>query len=556
MATRPARVQHGEVFTRRWVVELMLDLAGYTADRDLTVERVVEPSVGSGAFVGPLLDRLLASRAAHSPHADWMDLAGCLRGWDLQPEHIETTRKLVAKALTDADCPLDTAETLAETWLHAGDFLLSDRHGYRATLVIGNPPYIRIEDLPTNVKAAYKAACPTMKSGRADIFVGFYEHGLDLLEPEGKLVFICADRWMRNDYGKALRAKVVGTGTEPAFAVDATVIMHAVDAFEAEVSAYPAITALRRGEQGPVVTADLGEQFGPDHVPALLAWARSAQKALHTDVITAARLHRWHDSAELWPAGSADTLAWLNELQERFEPLERPDGLTMLRIGVATGNDDVFIVKPADTLDVEPDRLTPIACSDDLRDGKFRWSGRTLIDPWLKTDAKGRAALIDLADYPRTAAYFKAHREALASRHTARGGIWHKTIDRVWHHRVERGFLVLEDLKAKASPVLIPAGFYPHHNLYAIMSSAWDLEVLGGILLSEVFERQIAAWCVKMRGDTLRFQAQYIRKCRFPAPEKIPAEVGKQLAEAFRLRDRDRATSAALLAYDMHALPA
>lgn len=28
--------EHGEVFTRRWVVELILDLAGYTSDRDLS----------------------------------------------------------------------------------------------------------------------------------------------------------------------------------------------------------------------------------------------------------------------------------------------------------------------------------------------------------------------------------------------------------------------------------------------------------------------------------------------------------------------------------------
>jgi len=36
--------QHGEVFTRRWVVELILDLAGFTADRDLATMIAVEPS--------------------------------------------------------------------------------------------------------------------------------------------------------------------------------------------------------------------------------------------------------------------------------------------------------------------------------------------------------------------------------------------------------------------------------------------------------------------------------------------------------------------------------
>ena len=51
---------------------------------------------------------------------------------------------------------------------------------------------------------AYRRICPTMR-GRADIYVGFFERGLDLLKPGGALSFICADRWMRNQYGADLR---------------------------------------------------------------------------------------------------------------------------------------------------------------------------------------------------------------------------------------------------------------------------------------------------------------------------------------------------------------
>jgi adenine-specific DNA-methyltransferase len=42
-----------EVFTRRWVVEVLLNLTGYTVDRDLGSLHLVEPSCGSGAFLGP-----------------------------------------------------------------------------------------------------------------------------------------------------------------------------------------------------------------------------------------------------------------------------------------------------------------------------------------------------------------------------------------------------------------------------------------------------------------------------------------------------------------------
>jgi hypothetical protein len=51
LAEIPAEaVAHGEVFTRRWVVDLILDLAGYDADRDLASLVAIEPACGAGAF--------------------------------------------------------------------------------------------------------------------------------------------------------------------------------------------------------------------------------------------------------------------------------------------------------------------------------------------------------------------------------------------------------------------------------------------------------------------------------------------------------------------------
>ncbi len=46
-------VEHGEVFTRHWVVELILGLVGYTPDRDLARVKLVEPACGTGVFLGP-----------------------------------------------------------------------------------------------------------------------------------------------------------------------------------------------------------------------------------------------------------------------------------------------------------------------------------------------------------------------------------------------------------------------------------------------------------------------------------------------------------------------
>ena len=97
--------------------------------------------------------------------------------------------------------------------------------------------------MPTELTDAYRKACPTMR-GRSDTYVGFFEVGLDLLKPGGSLAFICADRWMHNQYGASLREFVTSK-----FAVDAIITMHDVAAFEDDVSAYPAITVLRNDNQ-------------------------------------------------------------------------------------------------------------------------------------------------------------------------------------------------------------------------------------------------------------------------------------------------------------------
>ena len=36
-------VEHGEVFTRRWIVDLILDMAGYSPSQDLGAMTAVEP---------------------------------------------------------------------------------------------------------------------------------------------------------------------------------------------------------------------------------------------------------------------------------------------------------------------------------------------------------------------------------------------------------------------------------------------------------------------------------------------------------------------------------
>lgn len=531
----------GDVFTRRWVVDLILDLVGYTEDRDLAGFRALEPACGEGAFLGPMIERLVASALNYGRHP--RDIEGSLRAFDLAELHVERARKLAVTRLVDAGIALPEADDLAAGWIRQGDFLLEEGLG-SFDFALGNPPYIRIENVPPARMAAYRAACPTMR-GRSDVYVGFIERGLKLLDEQGALGFIVADRWMHNQYGAALR-RLVADG----YSVEAVVEMHDANAFEDDVSAYPAITVVRRRPQREAVLAVTDRTFRAPAADRLRAWTlRGRAKAVVRPGFRAARLSAWFPGDELWPSGDPARLRLVSELEKRFPPLEDVATGTRVGIGVATGADSVYITRDQES--VEPDRLLPLAMVRDIAAGHVDWSGSYLVNPW---DEEG---LVDLARYPRLAAYLSHHQGAIRARHVARRrpDAWYRTIDRVDADLRTRPKLLLPDLKASSHPVLDEGHLYPHHNLYFVTSDEWDLRVLGGLLLSGVADLFVGAYSVKMRGGCYRFQAQYIRRIRVPDPHSIDKQDAAALARAFERRDGQAATAVAAKIYGITTFP-
>lgn len=467
------------------------------------------------------------------------DALDAIQAFDLLPRNVEASRRVAEKALIDDGWQAEDAASMAEHWVCQADYLLRDRDNERADFVLGNPPYIRLEDVPAERMAAYRAACPTM-TGRSDIYVGFYEVALRSLKPGGVVGFICADRWMRNQYGDALR-RLIGNH----YSVDATIIMHDVDAFHEQVAAYPAISIIRHCRQGEALVVDANRGFGPEDSEALASWVRDRSRSLSVDEhYELALLPHWFDGNDSWPTGAPSRLALLEDLNDRFPRLEESAAGTRVGIGVATGADGVFITN--EKHGIEEDRLLPLALVRDTTTGTLDWSGHYLVDPWTP-----EGQLVDLERSPGLSAYLQSHSNVLRKRYVAtkNPAHWYKTIDKVDHSLTSRAKLLFPDMKLAIHPVLEPGELYPHHNLYYVISDGWDLRVLGGLLLSKVAELFVEAYAVRMRGGTLRFQAQYLRRIRVPNPGEISVQDQVALARAFDERDRQGATTAALRAY-------
>lgn len=534
------RESRGVVYTKPWVVSLLLDLAGYSPEKNLVDAIAVEPAAGEGAFLVQMAQRLIAScRKRKRP------LEECrfsIVAYEIDEVSADAAKTVVVQALRELEVPEWMASDLVTSWIRTGDYLLEAFNLPKADFVLGNPPYIRLEDIPDEMMGLYRDAYPTMR-GRADLYVAFFEAALRLLKPRGVCTFICADRWMLNQYGAELRSLV----TE-GFGVETVIEMHNADAFYDDVSAYPAITVIRRAAQERTLVASLGPEAGEEGGARLAKALKAATKGEEPSQVpglSMAMVESWFSGSDPWPCSSPKRLALLRRIEERFEPLESNETKTKVGIGVASGCDSVFITRDENL--VEPSRLLPLALASDTMSGHLKWSGHYLVDPW---NCEG---LVKLADYPRFRAYVEKHRDALARRHTAKKSAvgWFKTIDRVSHSLTSKPKLYIPDIKDVFNPVLDTGTTYPHHNLYVITSEGWDLEVLGGLLLSGVGQLFIESYGVRMRGGYLRFQAQYLRRIRVPNPRSIKAKQANELVEAFRTRDRDRATRVALEIYQI-----
>lgn len=510
--------ERGAIFTRREVVEFILDLAGYTPDRPLHARSLLEPSFGDGDFLLIAIERLLTAWRSHSPHRQTADLAAAIRAVELHKGSFNATSDKVLELLRQAAIPDTEAQALVDTWLVRGDFLLTDLPD-RFDYVVGNPPYVRQELIPDPLIAEYRARYQTVFD-RADIYIPFIERSLQLLHEGGALGFICADRWMKNRYGGPLR-EMIARSYRLKFYVD----MVDTPAFHSDVIAYPAITIITREKPAPTRIARRPEISKPalTRLASSLLDPNPADSSGPVKEMTAVA-----DGAQPWILESSDQLALVRRLERDFPTIE--DAGCKVGIGVATGADKAFI-GPYDELDVEDDRKLPLAMTRDILSGEVEWRGLGIVNPFAD-----EGGLVDLACYPRLRRYLEARKDQIAKRHVAQKAPanWFRTIDRIYPALATKPKLLIPDIKGEAHIVYEDGHLYPHHNLYYITSDEWDLRALQAVLLSGIARLFVATYSTRMRGGFLRFQAQYLRRIRLPRWSDVSEETMRALIAAAR----------------------
>lgn len=537
MASAKKNLNRDSVFTRPEVVDFILDLVGYTEDKSLWTQTILEPSFGGGDFLQAIIRRLLGAwRAQYGTrkHPDVSMLARAIRAVELHQDTFFTTRCGVIDTLQEQGFSDAEARMLADHWLDQGDFLLKPFEGV-FDYVVGNPPYVRQELIPAALQGEYRSRFATFYD-RADVYVLFIERALTLLKRGGVLGFICSDRWMKNKYGGPLRG-FIAKGYHLRFHID----MVDTDAFCSKVTAYPAITVIAR-ESGCTTRIAVRPEITRPALQKITAALMAKNVPGDQPVYEIGNVT---NGTAPWVIDRVHRVSLINRLEHEYPLLE--DAECKVGIGVATGADKVFIGSD-EALDVEADCKLPLILHEDIKSGKIAWSGQWVINPFTPDEG-----LVDLKTRPRLAAYLMKHQAVLCARHCAKKATakWYRTIDRIYPELMKQKKLLIPDINGSMRVVYDKGEYYPHHNLYYITSDDWDLLALQAVLQSDLFAFLMRSFSTQMRGGCIRLQAQYLRRLHIPLWRDVPNKLKKALLQATGKQDAETRNAAVSELYNL-----
>jgi len=212
VGSQNARKETGSFYTPPEITDYMITATLDEFQRrggDLRDCKILDPAVGCGEFLIRLFHEICRRVDADSPLK--RQILNNLYGTDIQPLAVEITQARLFLAVLWGDA---TALPDASTNISVADVLLGYTPPVQFDIIIGNPPYIQLQNNGGLLAKKYTPCRYKTLTGRGDIYVLFYERGVQLLKPHGLLCYISSNKWLRATYGDKLR-QFIKTHTNP-----------------------------------------------------------------------------------------------------------------------------------------------------------------------------------------------------------------------------------------------------------------------------------------------------------------------------------------------------
>lgn len=407
---------------------------------------------------------------------------------------------------------------------------LGERGGFDA--VLGNPPYVRQEALKP-LKPYLGQAFPETYHGVADLYVYFYQQGLGLTRPGGRMSYIVTNKWLRSGYGEPLRGYFAEQG-----ALERLIDFGHAPIFE-DADVFPLIAVLER--QPATAT---GEAAGARQVRVTAfpreQWSAGADLARyvaeHSHAVPLAALGR-----AAWSLEHAPVEALLAKIRGAGVPLGQFAGTRPL-YGVKTGLNEAFLIDTAtrDRLVAEDPGcaaiIRPYLRGQDIKrwvpdwqklwmivlasSGDRRWPWSDLVDSDLAESAFGAA-------YPSLYAHVLPLADALKKRQD-KGRFWWELRSCAYYEAFAQPKLLYQDITWSSRFTLDANGMMCNNTVYFMSSaSPWLLTVLNSPLLWSFLWRR----AVHGKDEALRLFSDFVETIPIAVPtDAILGEVEPAVA--------------------------
>ena len=273
-------------------------------------------------------------------------------------------------------------------------------------IVIGNPPYISLQNEGGSVGKPYEKADFSSFDRRGDIYCLFYEKGMQLLSPGGTLCFITSNKWMRAAYGEKLRG-FLAEHTNPCLLID----FSGNKIFENATVDVNILLLEKAANAGQTEAVTLGKDF------------RLSTENLSLYVEQHAVTLPFTTSGS-WLILSPIEASIRRKIEEVGTPLKDWD--ISIKRGILTGCNEAFIISTAKRNEIlancqseeerqrTADLIRPILRGKDIKRYGYDWAGLWMIN--THNGLKGKIPPIDIALYPALKAHLDSHWDKIARR--------------------------------------------------------------------------------------------------------------------------------------------
>ena len=190
--------ESGRVYTPDYIVKNILNLSGYFGDNILK-KHVIDNSCGDGAFLCEIVRRYCEIALLQGYGAEELK-------WDLENfiHGIEIERTELEKCLENLNQIAEEFKIFNINWnIMRGDALFIKKFDGKMDFVLGNPPYIRVHNFGDNFDKIKKYAFA--QGGMTDIFIVFFELGINMLNENGVLGYITPSSYFHSVAGAYMR---------------------------------------------------------------------------------------------------------------------------------------------------------------------------------------------------------------------------------------------------------------------------------------------------------------------------------------------------------------